>query len=198
MCRDGRPLLLALASTLALVVPAGAQAPPAPERGTDLAVFVGAASSQAATGGVIAGIAGWQLTPLVAAEARAGWFDRERGSSAFAADVGALVRLSVREPVRPYVTAGFGLYRAAFGGGARPGSPFYRRRVGSDIVPAGGASFTDPAARLGAGLDLAAGRNVTIRPEVGALIVWRDGHRHTLGSFGVRIGYRFEDRPVTP
>jgi hypothetical protein len=55
-------------------------------------------------------------------------------------------------------------------------------------------SFTDPALRLTAGVDLTTPRNLTIRPEVSSMVVWRDGRSDLVGLVGVRFGYRFEEK----
>ena len=63
---------------------------------------------------------------------------------------------------------------------------------------AGGVTFTDPAFRFGAGVDLIARRNVSFRPEAAVVLVHRSGNTETIGTFGLRIAYRFEAHRVTP
>jgi hypothetical protein len=80
-----------------------------------------------------------------------------------------------------------------WGVGQMPG--FYARRLGPMAVPAGGAwqtrSFLDPAMSFGGGLRLNVNEHVMVRPDVRALVVFADGETHTLGVFGVQVGYRF-------
>jgi hypothetical protein len=78
-------------------------------------------------------------------------------------------------------------------------SDFYRRRLGTSVIGTPrGAVFTDPVVRLSAGVDVPLGRAFLLRPEASALFVRRDGRGETVGLFGLRLAYRFEDRPVTP
>lgn len=172
------------------------QEPPV-QRGTDLAAFVGVSSNADATGLGLAGIAGWQYTPTIALEARFGWYNREEGSQGFGADFGVMFRMPLAT-VRPFVAAGMGLYHASFDPGVVPKSDFYRLRTDAETGPSGGDSFTDTAARVGGGIDMTLGRNVTFRPEASALLVWDGSRSYSMALFGVRIGYHFEDRPVTP
>jgi hypothetical protein len=80
-----------------------------------------------------------------------------------------------------------------WGVGQMPG--FYARRLGPMAVPVGGAwgtrRFTDPAVSFGGGLRFNVNERVMVRPDVRALVVFAEGDTHTLGMFGVQIGYRF-------
>jgi hypothetical protein len=80
-----------------------------------------------------------------------------------------------------------------WGVGEMPG--FYARRLGPMAVPAGGAwesrSFMDPAVSFGGGLRFNVNEHVMIRPDVRALVVFAEGDTHTLGVFGMQLGYRF-------
>jgi hypothetical protein len=62
-------------------------------------------------------------------------------------------------------------------------------------VPAGGVwetrSFMDPAMSVGGGLRFNVNEHLMVRPDIRALIVFADGDTHTLGVFGVQLGYRF-------
>jgi hypothetical protein len=79
-------------------------------------------------------------------------------------------------------------------------SDFYRQRMVADMGqgPGGAMSFTDPALRVTAGVDLIVRRYLSIRPEVSAIIVRHGGDGETVATFGVRLGYRFEDHSITP
>jgi hypothetical protein len=72
---------------------------------------------------------------------------------------------------------------------------FYARRLGPMAVPTGGAwasrSFADPALSFGGGLRFNVNERVMVRPDVRALVVFAEGETHTLGVFGVQLGYRF-------
>lgn len=197
-----RHVLLAMAAFIVSSLSARAQNPPAgprAERSTELGIFAGAAATSLRTGAAIAGTADWQLTRWIGVEARGSWFERGSGSDAFGADVGALVNVVPRQDVAPYVGLAVGLYRAMFDSPTSPMSNFYRRRMSPAIEPRRtGLTFTDPALRITAGVNILTRRHVTVRPEASALIVRHAGHGDTLAIFGVRIGYRFEDRPITP
>ncbi|MBM3772444.1 MAG: hypothetical protein FJW27_14400 [Acidimicrobiia bacterium] len=172
--------------------------PPGPERGTHLDGFLGAGTSDAHTGPVLAGIVGWRLVPGAAAEVRGSWLARGTGASAFHADVGGIFNVLNRERVRPFVGAGFGLYRATFDSSASPMSGFYRGRLRQGIVGDPSQSFVDPAFRLSAGVDWRVHDRISVRPKVSGVFVRRGGRGESVAMVGCRIGYRFEDRPVTP
>jgi hypothetical protein len=80
-----------------------------------------------------------------------------------------------------------------WGVGEMPG--FYARRLGPMAVPAGGVwesrSFIDPAVSFGGGLRFNVSEHVMVRPDVRALVVFAAGETHTLGVFGMQLGYRF-------
>jgi hypothetical protein len=72
---------------------------------------------------------------------------------------------------------------------------FYARRLGPLPIPAGGVwehrSFMDPAVSFGGGLRFNVNEHVMVRPDIRALVVVAEGETHTLGLFGVHLGYRF-------
>jgi hypothetical protein len=180
---------------------AGAQqAPSVPsfDRGTALGVLVGGASSTHLSGTTVAGIVSWQITRWVAVEGRAGWFDAEAQSDGFGADIGLLVNVVPSQRVTPYVGAAFGLYRASFEPSASSAADFYRSRIGAPDGVGSLATFTDPAARFSFGVDVVARRYLSIRPEASAMVVFRRGDSYAAAILGLRLGYRFEDHPVTP
>ncbi|MGE5242714.1 MAG: hypothetical protein ACM3SQ_00615 [Betaproteobacteria bacterium] len=191
------PLALLLAPAL---VHAQAAAENVWARGTELGVVAGAATNAAATGPVLGGTAGWEVTRWFAVEGRGSWFWRGSGAEGFGADIGALVNVIPKQRATPFVTAAFGLYRASFDSPAAMVPAFYGRRMGSPGSPvrAGHYSFTDPALRLGGGIDLIVRRYFSLRPEVSVLLIRRGGAGTTLTTFGARLAYRFEDHPVTP
>jgi len=59
-------------------------------------------------------------------------------------------------------------------------------------------TFTDPAWRMAAGVDIIRRRNLSIRPEASMTLVDRNGATDTIATFGIRLGWIFEDHPVTP
>jgi len=203
--RDVRRIApLAFSAALALVMatstPAAAQndQQPAGERGTELSGLVGVGTNETHTGLAVAGIASWQVSGWANLEARGAWLERGNGANGFEADVGALVKVARKVAVTPYVGAGFGLYQAKFDGADATMSDFYRQRIEEGGVTSGTHTFVDPALRLSAGADLRVSRRVSLRPEASTIIVRRDGRGETIGWFGLRVSFRFEDHPVTP
>jgi len=197
----GLVLVLVPILSLPLGAPAAAQGnrPPLGEPGTELGALIGAGSTSTHTGPMLSGIAGWRLNGWLLGEARGTWLARGAEASAFEADLGVSARLYRRGPASPYIGGGFGLYRADFGSSSAVMSDFYRRRLGTSAIGTPrGAAFTDPVVRLSAGVDVPLGRAFLLRPEASALFVRRDGRGETVGLFGLRLAYRFEDRPVTP
>lgn len=178
--------------------------PPPPNeyaRSTELGVALGVASASAKTGAMLSGIVGWQFTRWVAVEGRGSWFDRGTGADAFAADLSAVLDVVPRQRVTPHVLAGVGFYRASFDSLTSTMTGFYRNRMDAAMFgPMGGtrASFTDPAFRLGGGVDIVTRRNLVLRPEAAALLVHHGSQTEAVGTFGIRFAYRFEDHPVTP
>jgi hypothetical protein len=169
------------------------QTAPEPTRATELSMLAGGASATH-TGPMLAGIAGWEMNRWTSFEARGAWFGRGPGANGFGADLSATVNVIPKQEVTPYVGLGFGLYRATFQSPANATAAFYRRRM--DAARSGPVSFTDPALRLTAGVDVITRRNLTIRPEVSALIVRGDRRGTAMAAFGVRFGYRFEEKTI--
>jgi hypothetical protein len=116
-------------------------------------------------------------------------------------DPGSVVCPAPGTGIGPGPGAGFGpgtgTCPASVGGywgvGEMPG--FYARRLGPMAVPAGGVwesrSFMDPAVSFGGGLRFNVNEHVMVRPDVRALVVFAEGETHTLGVFGMQLGYRF-------
>lgn len=72
---------------------------------------------------------------------------------------------------------------------------FYGRRLGPMAVQVGGGwgsrSFTDPAVSIGGGIRFNVNEHVMVRPDIRALVAFAAGETHTLGVFGMQVGYRF-------
>lgn len=166
-------------------------------RGTELGLLAGGAASSSISGPMLAGTIDWDVSRWTAIEGRGSWLGRGAGAEAFAFDLSAFVNVIAKRTVTPFVGAGFGMYRATFDSGASDMSSFYRARARPALVTES-FSFTDPAWRFTGGVDVIARRSISIRPEASLLVVVGDGRRDTLVTFGVRLGYRFEDHPITP
>ena len=98
-------------------------------------------------------------------------------------------------------SAGFGFYRTSFAGPTSAMSDFYRGRMmqsGNGLMPSGHESFTDPALRVDGGVDVIVARHLALRPEAAILLVHRHAQTETVATVGLRVGFKFEDHPVTP
>lgn len=195
MCRILVTVILSLCATIA-----SAQTSTSSNlwsRGSQLGVLAGGASSSESSGPMLAGSVGWEVTRWVTIEGRGSWFDRGDRAAAFSADLGATANVVPRRKITPFVGAGYGLYRASFERGATGMPDFYRDRMtgerGNDRL-----IFTDPSLRLTAGVDVITRRHWSFRPELATVIVRSGGSGETLLVAGMRVGYRFEDHPVTP
>lgn len=166
--------------------------------GTTLNVFGGATGTPGDSGAVAGGAFGWELTPRFALEGTGSWLDWGRGAHGFAAAMTARTALLTPRPYVPFLAGGIGLYRASFDrfDATMPG--FYRRRMMNGPGPGVTATFTDPTLVGGGGVDVFLSRHWTIRPEVMAAFVMRDSNHFVVTTGVVRLGYHFEDHPVTP
>ena len=72
---------------------------------------------------------------------------------------------------------------------------FYQHRMGD---PTRRQTFTDPAFFTGGGWTFFVSRHIAIQPALEGTFVTRDGRAYPLTSAVVRLGYHFEDHPVTP
>jgi hypothetical protein len=211
-------LQIAMLAVLTAALPAAGQVavapqpqttPPAPVRtvppgnewshGTTLNVFGGAAVTtrdRAAAGG---GAMGWEIKPWFALEGSGGWLDWGHDAHAFTATMTARAALLTRRPAVPFLAGGVGVYHASFDRFTSSIPQFYRRRMGAmPDQPRHMMTFTDPSLVAGGGMEVFVSRHWTIRPEVMAHIVLRDARGFIATTGVVRLGYHFEDHPVTP
>jgi hypothetical protein len=165
-------------------------------RGTELGVATGVAAAASDGGPMFAAAAGWDVTRWVGIEGRGSWLFQDLESRAFAVDLNGLVNLAAKRDVTPFVGFGVGFYRASFDSTAAVHPDFYRKRLENGSI-ARSVSFTDPSFRLSGGVDIIVKRHFTIRPEASAWIVRDGGEGIETYSVGIRVGYRFEDRPIT-
>lgn len=167
------------------------------QHGTTLAGLVGVGGGPATTGTRLAAGAGvgWEISRRVGLEGRGIWFDT-RGGSAFAALLASRLSLPTPKGAVPYVTAGVGMYRAAF----EPGSDlpdFYRRRV--DGATSSRRTFEDFALSVGGGAEIfVGGRHVALRPDVTVLLVTTQESWRAVPVYGVQFVYHFESHAMRP
>ena len=147
---------------------------------------------------MVGGTAGWGINQWITVEARGAWFARGENTSGIGADVGALVNLIRKRHTTPYIALAFGLYRETIDSDAADVSSFYRNRMHPGLGATSVRTFTDPAWRIGTGLNIIRHRNISVRPEASVTLVHRNGATDTIATFGVRLGWIFEDHPVTP
>lgn len=198
--RLGRAIATALLSVGLPAASVQAQARTEPNAGhaTELDGAIAAAVTSSETAPMVAGAVGWSLTRWVTIEARGSWFARGHDANGVGADVGALINLVAKRPVTPYVSFAFGLYRENIGSPAADVSDFYRARANGRDGVGTGRTFTDPAWRVGGGVDIIRHRHISIRPEASVILVHGHGATDTIATVGIRLGYIFEDHPVTP
>ena len=202
------PLRRATAVAVLALIPAvqaAAQSNPSPNanrwaRATSIGVYTGAASNAGDTRIAVGGTAAWDLSRWCAVEARGDWFDRTAGAQAFGATINALVNLVPRQTVTPFAAAGFGLHHTSFDTSRAVMPGFYQHRLAnsSNAVAPAVQTFTDTAFYFATGVDLLASRHLALRPEVGVVVVRGGGQTDTVGTFGVRVAYRFERHLITP
>ena len=167
--------------------------------GTTLNGFAGAATATRDRAGVGGGAMGWEVKPWFALEGTAGWFDWGHHANAFTATLAAHVAILTPRPIVPFLAGGFGMYHASFDRSDNAMPRFYQRRMaGMSDRPALKTTFTDPSVVAGGGVEMFVSRHWTVRPEVMANVVVRDGRSFVATTGVVRLGYHFEEHPVTP
>jgi hypothetical protein len=164
---------------------------------TTITAFAGTTLGTASTPLLGAG-AGWRFTPRVSVEGTGLWVPDRSGATGFAGALKAEIGLTRHHPATPFVQAGFGLYRARFDRDRSDIPGFYARRLGPAFTSGAMATFTDPAAVFGGGFNLAAGRRVSVRPDVESMVVMRGGRARVITAVRMHLVYHFEDHPVTP
>ena len=179
---------LTIIAALALTAPAAfAQ----PERQTAVSLAGGIASGASDTGVALGGSVLVDLTERLSIEGQGTYLARGAGALCPAPGTGFGFGHG------PGMGAGAGACPASatgyWGVGAMP--TFYARRLGPMAFPHNGAwetrSFSDPALSVGGGVRIDVTDRLVLRPDLRALVVFRDGQRHTLGVFVVNLGYRF-------
>jgi hypothetical protein len=185
----------------AAAAPARAQSPE-PGGGT-IAITGGGATTASTVGALVGGTVVYDVNDRLALEGLGAWFDRGRTAEAFTASAGVLVNLlPLGRTAVPYAAAGAGLYRASFdvpylgGVWSTAGMPhFYGRRAAMPGAPVNGAfatrTFTDPSVTMGGGVRVTLAPHLEVRPDARAIVVFDDGFSHTIGLFGVNVGFRF-------
>lgn len=167
-------------------------------RGTTIEVSAGAATASSRTGAALGGGVGWEITPQLALYGSLNWLDRPGRAEAFGADLTVQYVLTPPLAMAPYVKGGVGVHRASFDSPLDEVPEFYRRRLESDPGPFVARTFTDPSFVVGAGARYLASRQWSIQPEVTAAVLRRQARSHVITSVVLRVGYHFEDHPITP
>jgi hypothetical protein len=170
------------------------------DRGTTITGFAGVASDSAASGPVLGGTLGWEVTPRLGIEGSGSWLEFGGASSAFAGDLRVRTRLWGRRHVDPFIEGGIGLYRATYDARHESAIPsFYRRRMPDHLPDALTVrTFTDPTVVVGGGANVFLSRHLALRPDVAATIVLRNGRQHLVTTAGLHAVVHFEEHPVTP
>ena len=190
----------AVLAALALSAPAAGQPPTESHQwshGTTINGFLGGAVDGSASGLAAGGAVGWEITPRVALEGSASWFDRGLGADAFAASLKAQVTLARPLAAEPFLQAGVGLYRASFDPMRSEIPAFYQHRMGNGRS-VHSSRFTDPTLVFGGGANVFLSRHVAIRPDVETILVMRHARVHVVTALAVHLAVHFEEHPVTP
>jgi hypothetical protein len=168
-------------------------------RGTTLAGFIGAASSQSVTDAAAGATLGWEFTPHLAIEGRGLWLDAGPGADAFSALLGARFPILAGRAIVPFVSGAVGVYRATFDATPAAVPRFYAARMMP--LRAGqsrGWTFNDFVVAAGAGADVALARHLALRPELTVLVVTTRADTRAIPVLGVHLAYHFESHPITP
>lgn len=167
--------------------------------GTTLNVFAGGAATTRDWAGAGGGAMGWELKPWFALEGSGGWLDWGHDAHAFTATMTAHAALPTPRPLVPFFAGGAGVYHASFDRYHDSLPAFYRHRMATmRDEPRQRMTFTDPSLVGGGGVEVFVSRHWTLRPEVMVHIVMRDARSFVATTGVVRLGYHFEDHPVTP
>jgi hypothetical protein len=187
-------------------IPAGAQTPNervdriAWSRATSLLAGGGVAAVDGQADSWLGGGVAWQGWRRVAIGASGLWQDRPGDASAFGGDLTVELMVAPGDaPLKPFVRAGIGAYRASFQG-AEDVPQFYKRRMtaSADPTAAPSGTFTDTSWILGVGLDIPVSRHLSVRPDARFMWVRANGDSYAMTFVGVHLGYRVESHPVTP
>jgi hypothetical protein len=202
-------LTMAIGAFLAVVLAAPAafaQAPPlrdngAPpdnqwHHGSTVDLFAGAAATSEDTREAAGGGFGWEINHWVEVDASATWLVAHQGDSAFAANLKAIVSLTRPNTVVPFLGAGLGVYHAVFDTARGNVPAFYQSRLPAgtfDSTP----TFNDPALVFDGGANIFAGRHLSLRPEVGVMLVTRgSSSAYAVATATVHLIYHFETHSI--
>jgi len=163
--------------------------------GSTVDLFAGFATTSEDTRGAAGGGFGWEINHRLEVDATGTWLVARQGDSAFTGNLKAVVSLTRPNRVVPFLGAGAGVYHAAFDTTRGSVPAFYQRRL-----PAGTfdsmATFNDPALVFDAGANIFAGRHVSLRPDVGVILVTRDSSAYTVLTATVHVIYHFENHAI--
>jgi hypothetical protein len=191
-------LCTAVALALGLVAPSSINAQNDDGRawrfGTALTLNPGVTWANSDAGASLGGGIGWEVTPRLSIEGLGTWLNRAESSEAFSAAIRTRYALVPRRNA-PFVEGGFGMYRTTIDPTSGSVPDFYQHRMGD---PTRRQTFTDPAFFTGGGWTFFVSRHIAIQPALEGTLVTRDGRAYPLTSAVVRLGYHFEDHPVTP
>jgi menaquinone-dependent protoporphyrinogen oxidase len=137
---------------------------------------------------------GWEFSPRLAIEGRANWFRVNDGPSDFTATLAAHMPLLTAGAVRPFVSAGAGMYRATIHPNAQNVPAFYRARIPDGTV--GLQTFEDFVATVGGGLNVFVSSHVAIRPDVNLILVTTRSDVRPVGVYGFQVVYHFAPHTI--
>lgn len=167
--------------------------------GTTINLFAGMATAAANAGVTGGGAAGWEVTKVFGIEGLAEWLDRPTGEEGFNVSLNGHLNLTSARPIKPFLKAGVGFYRATFDGSAAEVPDFYKDRINEPDGAVGmRRTFTDPSLVVGGGMNVFVSRHWAIRPDVAVTIVRDHSASYTVTGVNVHAAYHFEDHSMAP
>jgi hypothetical protein len=163
--------------------------------GSTVDLFGGSASTSEDTRGTAGGGFGWEINHWVEVDASGTWLVARQGDSAFAANLKAVVSLTRPREVVPFLGAGVGVYHAVFDTTRGSVPAFYQSRLPAGTLDSL-ATFNDPALVFDAGANIFASRHVSIRPDLGVIVVTKNSSAYTVATAVVHLIYHFENHAI--
>jgi opacity protein-like surface antigen len=162
--------------------------------GAALSVFGGGITGSAGTGGAFGWSIDWRVTRRITVEG-SGWWTDEPSVDGFSALIGPRFDLGRVRRTIPFISTEVGLYHAAVDASTGNVPSYYASRMDPLLRR---DSFTDFAMGVGAGVDFALKRRVSLRPQVRLLLVTDGSDTRPLMLFGVHLSYNFIAKPREP
>jgi hypothetical protein len=165
---------------------------------TSLSLFGGVATPESASGALLGGTVGWQITPRVGLEGFAMWLDLPHSETGFSAAFSTHVDFRNGATVVPYLAGGMGIYHAAVDMNDHAAPTFYTDRFMMNDDPGMRRTFTDLALLAGGGVAFFLSPQLALRPQADVMFVVADDDTRVVPVFTLHLVYHFRDHPITP